>query len=139
MQAAEDTTYFIDAGQPVDHQQRVNQILADIAEVEASIRKGIEIRLAASESLAAYWDEQLRALDQQLTILRGHLTETQRHAAIQGERVVAQTGYNQLQAIGIENLWQQDSVTINQLLHKLFGNSRMVVIDREIVGIKRIN
>ena len=43
-----------------------------------------------------------------------------------------------MQDIGIDQLWQQDKTTINQLLHKLFGKSRLVVVDKQVVGIKRM-
>ena len=76
--------------------------------------------------------------NQQLRILRDNLATAQRYQSVYGEQDIARSGYHQLQDIGIDQLWQQDKTTINQLLHKLFGKSRLVVVDKQVVGIKRM-
>jgi DNA invertase Pin-like site-specific DNA recombinase len=113
---------------------RVEILRTEIDEVETKVRKLIEKQITAPDALASLYDEQLRTFADQLKILRTNLLEAER-AEKQRDKTGVQHAYKQLKQFeSLDSFWEQPETSINQLLYRLMGNRRLVVLDRQIVG-----
>lgn len=121
-----------DSEQPAfDH---IAAIKAEIEDVEAKTRRLIYNQTNAPDSLASLYDDELRAFGEQLTALRSALLQAEQRAARADMRPVRQA-FQQLKAMDMDAFWEQPTTAINQMLHRLFGNRRIVVTDCEIAGL----
>lgn len=102
--------------------------------LEKQIQRLIDKQSTAPESLADMYDTQLEGLaDQRENVLRrmdAVERETKRYNVADIQAAFHElTTYETLDAF-----WAADAGTINQLLHRLLGNRRLVVLDHKIVG-----
>lgn len=116
------------------HQQA--SISAEIAELEQRARGLIRDKAAAPDGLQGLYDDELLPLAERISILRSRLMDIQHQIARANEMSAAQTvGYSELKDLTIDELWQEDETHINQLLHMVIGNKRLVISGGQIVGI----
>jgi len=65
--------------------------------------------------------------------LQAKTVETQRTTVIQ------QTTLEELAEMSLEAFWNQESRYINQVLHRLMGKKRFLLLDGEIIGVAELN
>jgi len=65
---------------------------------------------------------------------------------LKGESLAEQTSTSSQQAtleelakLTLENFWSQESRKINQMLHRIFGKRRLVILNGEIIEIAEVN
>lgn len=119
---------------PIPKVNRAEILRTEINDVEAKVRKLIEKQITAPDALASLYDEQLRVFADQLKILRTNLLEAER-AEKQRDKTGVQHAYKQLKQFeSLDSFWEQPETSINQLLYRLTGNRRLVVMDGQVVG-----
>lgn len=52
---------------------------------------------------------------------------------------IQHTTLEQLAEMTVEAFWQQESRVINQMLHRLMGKRKFVILNRELIGIATVN
>ena len=45
----------------------------------------------------------------------------------------------ELTTLTLERFWHQESRKINQMLHRIMGNSRLVLLNGEVIGVTQVN
>jgi hypothetical protein len=65
---------------------------------------------------------------------------------LQGGSLAAQTTTSnqqvtleELAELTLEKFWRQESRKINQMLHRIMGNRRLVILNGEIIGVAEVN
>jgi len=53
--------------------------------------------------------------------------------------VIQQTTLEELAEMSLEAFWNQESRYINQVLHRLMGKKRFLLLDGEIIGVAELN
>jgi hypothetical protein len=120
--------------------KRIDALETDIAELEEQARLLIRRQITASEDIQELYEEELGKLGIQLknmkearNRLQGDVLATQQSIAVQ------QTTLEEIANLTLEKFWLQESRTINQMLHRLMGKRRLVILNKEIVGIVEVH
>lgn len=115
---------------------RAAQLQSEIAALEGEIRTMIQRQAKAPDAAQALYEEEIQRASARLKTLREALAAAQR-AQVGSERQLAARAatLEDLRAIGLAAFWRQTPVAINQALHRVFGDKRLVVIGAEIVSI----
>ena len=81
-----------------------------------------------------------RRLNQQL----GNMKEAR--IRLKGESLAVSTSTSNQQAtleelaeLTLERFWHQESREINQMLHRIMGNRRLVILNGEVIGVAEVN
>ena len=134
--AAESAIAVISPTTAEQRAQRENKIVlfdGTIADTEERARRLIAKQSTAPASLADMYDAEIDRLGQQLKILQDEralaVAETPR------ERPEQKQAVSDLRKMGLDQFWLQDDRTINQMLHQLFGQYRLLVYEGQIIGL----
>lgn len=112
----------------------LEQLQSDLAALEKQIRRAIEKQMAAPDSLANIYDEQIAGLAAQRDNLLTRIDEDTRLSKRYNLDDV-QAAYRELTTYEtLEVFWAAPNGVINQLLHRLMGGRRLTVLDSEING-----
>lgn len=117
-------------------QERIARLEADIDDLEEKARAVIRKQLNAAEDIQRLYDEELDKIGRQLrnmkdavSRLQGESLNTQENTAVQ------QATLKELADLTLEKFWQQESRVINQMLHRLMGKRRLVILKKEVIGV----
>lgn len=123
-----------------DIQARLVLLNDEIGEMEEKVRLLIRKQLLAGKDIQDIYKEELDKLNQQL----GNMKEARNR--LKGESLATQTSTSSQQAtlgelakLTLERLWRQESRKINQMLHRIFGKRRLVILNGEIIRIAEVN
>ena len=121
------------AGTPQEH---VDAAEVELTELEERIGRLIDEQSAAPEAAQNFYRKHVGDLTDQSEKLRKRVLQLKRNAAATTQQhVVAQnTTIAELRKVTREGFWLQPDTTINQMLHRLFGNRQLVILDKQIVG-----
>lgn len=135
MLAAKDPTMFLpDESSQEDAQRRVESIAREITDVEGRIRRMIQAQSQVDGEMYQYYANEIHALGQQLKALRSNLAEAQRHTASAATITSQTAAYDIILQLSVDDFWLKDDAFVNQTLHRLMVNRRLVVMDGEIIG-----
>ena len=111
---------------------RIDALTGEIEDIEDQARALVLKQAQAHAALSGIYDEQLQSIGDRLDIMRRTLEETKReeHSHDTGAAEAAAKELPQ----SLEDFWTWDSTLINQRLHSIFMNRRMVMLDHQIVG-----
>lgn len=59
--------------------------------------------------------------------------------ATQQSTTMQQAALGELADLRLEKFWQQESRYINQVLHRIMGNRRLVILKRELIGVAEVH
>lgn len=117
-------------------QERIARLEADIDDLEEKARAVIRKQLNAAEDIQRLYDEELNKIGRQLrnmkdavSRLQGESLNTQENTAVQ------QATLEELADLTLDEFWQQESRVINQMLHRLMGKRRLVILKKEVIGV----
>jgi len=123
-----------------DIQARIVLLDDEIGEIEDKVRLLIHKQLTAGEQIQDIYEEELDKLNGQLQNMR------EARERLKGESLAEQTSTSSQQAtledlakLTLENFWCQESRKINQMLHRIFGKRRLVILNGEIIGVAEVN
>lgn len=116
-------------------ESRVTRLNADIAALEDRVRIAVRKQTTAREEVQHIFDEEIEKLSDQLKAMRQSRSQLQGETlATQNKTAVRQASLEDLASLTLERFWQQESRAINQTLHRLMGNRRLVVLGGDIQG-----
>ncbi len=121
-------------------QKRVAKLNKDIAELEDKVRLVIRKQMTAREEVQHIFDEEITKISDQLKVMREARNRLQGEAlAVQHNSAVQQATLEELANLTLERFWQQESRYINQMLHRLMGKRRLVLLSGAVVGVVEVN
>ena len=138
----ENTTDIFDGKQPeTQHvQERIVLLEEEIADAEDKIRSLIRKQITAGEDIQYIYDEELDKLNIQLKMMKDAQTRLKGESlAVQTSTSNQQVTLEELAELTLERFWRQESRTINQMLHRIMGKRRLVILDGEIIGVAEVN
>ncbi len=136
------STDVFNAAQPseLNHQARAQDLNAEIVKLELEARSLIREQAKAGSELQAIYQEELAQIDTRLKnmkvtrdVLQSRAVENERTTAVQ------QSTLHELAQMSLEAFWKQESRYINQVLHRLMGKKRFLLLDGTIIGVAEIN
>ena len=120
----------------VDLQKRVEVVQAELSDLEARIATLIYEQSAASQAAQGFYRKQVSDLASRVEILRAQLAQLERKSAsATHEGAISLATIAEIRELSLEAFWQQSDREINQMLHRLFGNRQLVILDKQIVGV----
>jgi DNA invertase Pin-like site-specific DNA recombinase len=120
--------------------QRIMQLESEIEKLEDQVRMVIRRQMNAREEIQHIFDEEVNKLSDQLKIVREARARLQGEAlAVQHNSVAQQVTLEELEKLTLERFWQSESRYINQVLHRLMGKRRLVVLGGKVFGAVEVN
>ena len=123
-----------------DTELRVQQLDGEIATLEIEARSLIRQQAKAGAELQAIYQEELAQINTRLKnmkvtrdTLQSKLTVSESTTALQ------ESTLEEIAEMSLEAFWKQESRYINQVLHRLFGKKRLLLLDGEIIGVAEVN
>lgn len=134
------TDIFAQAQPDTSHvQERIRQVQQEIADTEGRIRALIHKQIAASEDIQYIYDGKMEKLEAQLKAMKDANTLLQGESlAVQTTTSNQQTTLEELAELTLERFWRQERRKVNQMLHRIMGKRRLVILNGEIIGVAEI-
>lgn len=113
---------------------RAERIAQELADLESQAQRLVVKQTSAPEALSHVYDAEITRVGERYTILRAALQQAE-HSRRRAEQESAQErqALAELSGMGLPVFWEQPDNTINQLLHRIFGNRRLAVADGQIL------
>lgn len=125
--------------QEVSVQSKLETLDADITKLEDQARVIIRKQISAEESLQRIYDEEIAKLGEELRIVKEVRLKMQGEVSTsQHLQTVQQMTLEELASLTLETFWQQESRYINQILHRLMGKRRFIILKGEIIGVAEV-
>ncbi len=119
---------------------RVAELAGEIAHLEQEARTLIREQAKAGAELQAIYQQELAQINTRLGNMRVTRESLQAKLTVEQESsAVQQATLDELAAMSLEVFWQQESRYINQMLHRLMGKKRFLLLDGEIIGVAELN
>ncbi len=115
-----------------DFAKRIAELTRDIADLQEQARNLVLKQAQAHSALTPIYDEQLQAIGERIDILQKTLAQTEREVRSR-DTSTAVAAFRSLPE-NLAEIWEWDGTTINQLMHRLMGQRRLVARDNQIVG-----
>lgn len=95
----------------------------------------IEQSLAASTLQPQYRTLLARLSEEQSSVSQRASEVEQQQQRAQSRYYTQMQAFNELRGMGVEAFWQQSETKINQLLHRLFGMKRLIILDGKVARV----
>lgn len=123
-----------------DIQLRVTQLNGEIAALELEARSLIRQQAKAGSELEVIYREELAQINTRLKNMKVTRNTLQsKAAATERTTEVQKATLKELAELSLEAFWKQESRYINQVLHRLMGKKRFLLLEGEIIGVAEIN
>jgi hypothetical protein len=123
-----------------DIEDRVEQLDREIAALELEARSLIRQQMKAGSELQSIYQEELAQINTRLKNMKvTRSTLKSKVAATERTTEIQQATLRELAELSLEAFWKQESRYINQVLHRLMGKKRFLLLDGEIIGVAEIN
>lgn len=106
----------------------------EIEDIQGQIKRLIAKQKTAAKNLSTFYDDELTQLSERLEILTSHKEQSiyaEKRASIEASEERAVLG--DIKQRGLEKFWEQPDVAINQMLHRLLGYKRLIVVEGELL------
>ncbi|MEP7287056.1 MAG: recombinase zinc beta ribbon domain-containing protein [Chloroflexota bacterium] len=107
--------------------EQIAELKNTIVRTEQQIANLIRGQVSADPAIQHIYAEQIVTATERLKTQRINLNTMLQRVESESTIKVRQQTFEALVAMGIEDFWQQESTRINQMLHRLFGDYRMMV------------
>lgn len=117
----------------------VELLTQQIERIMGQLDRAIDLQLETDDpTLAARYRARVKDLNRDIQRLEAQRKSAQDQEAVQRRVIEAQSQTVEfIREIGIERFWQLPDPTINQWLLRFFGDLRIAIRDKEVVGLKR--
>lgn len=122
---------FLDIAPQTDDADELKRAQKDLETIIASARKLVQKQMTLPDELSDIYDEELSALAERRSKVERYLDELKRQRSSH-DAVRQRVGYDRVRQVGLDNFWQQDDRTINQILHDLFAGYSLVIAQGHI-------
>jgi regulator of replication initiation timing len=115
--------------------EQLGRLSAEVSRIEEQIGVLIREQSTAVEEVQPFYRAEIEKLHQQLRRMKtAYIDIQQKTAAMERANATQQMAREELARLSVEKFWEQDSRTINQLLHRLMGKARLVILNGQIIG-----
>lgn len=118
----------------VQPMHRAELIRSELADLEEQAQRLVLKQATAPDTLSHIYDAEIKRIGERHVILRNQVEQAQyieAHAKQQARE--EQSVLGELRDLGLPTFWSQPDQTVNQLLHRLMGTKRFIVLDGEIL------
>lgn len=123
-----------------EYQSRVEELDREIAELEVEARTLIREQAKAGAELRKIYQEELTQINTRLKNMKLTRDTMQSKMTVKKKKsVVQEATLQELADLSLEAFWNQESRYINQILHRLLGKKRFLLLDGEIIGVAEVN
>jgi len=123
-----------------DIEDRIEQLEQEITALELEARNLIRQQMKAGSELQSIYQEELAQINTRLKNMKvTRNTLKSKAAATERTTELQQATLQELAELSLEAFWKQKSRYINQVLHRLMGKKRFLLLDGEIIGVAEIN
>lgn len=123
-----------------DIQARLALLNDEIRELEDKVRVLIRRQLAAGDAIQDIYEEELDKYNNQIQNMRDARDRLKGESlAVQNSTSNQQVTLDELAQLTLDNFWRQESRKINQMLHRIFGKRRLVILNGEVIGVAEVN
>ncbi|GAB4523302.1 MAG: hypothetical protein OHK0046_36820 [Anaerolineae bacterium] len=121
-------------------QLRIEALCREIEALQLEARNLIREQTKAGAELQSIYQEELAQINTRLKNMKV-TRDTLQTRALQSEQLttVQQITLDELAELSLEAFWNQESRYINQILHRLMGKKRFLLLDGEIIGVAEIH
>lgn len=123
-----------------NHKSRIERLNREIEVLQLEARQLIREQAKAGAELQGIYHEELAQIEVRLKNMKvtrdslaAKVVETQQTTTVQ------QVTLEELATMSLEAFWKQESRYINQILHRLLGKKRFLLLDGEIIGVAELN
>ena len=110
---------------------RIDALKQELVELQLQASNLVVKQAQAHSALSSIYDEQLQIISERIAIVEQTLAQTERVVLAQ-DTSGAVAAFHDLPA-NIEDMWDWEDTAINQLLHRLMGQRRLVLKDGEVI------
>jgi len=123
-----------------DTELRVQQLDGEIATLEIEARSLIRQQTKAGAELQSIYQEELAQINTRLKNMKVTRDTIQSKATVNKSTTeLQQSTLKEISELSLEAFWKQESRYINQVLHRLFGKKRLLLLEGEIIGVAELN
>jgi hypothetical protein len=117
-----------------------DQVDAEICQFEEKARLLIHKQLDTPEDIQRLYQEESARIGLQLKNVKDARNRLQGELlAVHYSNVVQQETLEELADLTLEKFWQQESCSINQVLHHIMGNRRLLILNGELIGVAEVH
>ncbi|HRL11423.1 MAG TPA: recombinase family protein [Aggregatilineales bacterium] len=125
--------------QQTRQQSRIETLGREIDALELEARGLIREQARAGTELQALYQEELAQINVRLKNMKVTRDNLQvKQAVVQQTTALQDATLDEIAAMSLEAFWQQESRYINQVLHRLMGKKRFLLLDGEIIGVAEV-
>lgn len=125
--------------QQTRQQSRIETLGREIDALELEARSLIREQARAGTELQALYQEELAQINARLKNMKVTRDNLQvKQAVVQQTTALQDATLDEIAAMSLEAFWQQESRYINQVLHRLMGKKRFLLLDGEIIGVAEV-
>lgn len=118
------------------YNRRISELEKELETTDRQMRNLIRKQaMMDDENLSSVYDEEIAKLHHQLDILNKHIAQTKTERPNSNIEKSQRLAFDELKELSLDVFWELSGVQMNQLLHQLLGNYRLVVEAGEIIGI----
>jgi hypothetical protein len=119
---------------------RVQQLDGEIAALEIEARGLIRQQAKAGAELQSIYQEELTQINTRLKNMKVTRNTLQSKMTFKESTTdLQQSTLEEIAEMSLEAFWKQESRYINQVLHRLLGKRRLLLLDGEIIGVAEVN
>jgi hypothetical protein len=120
--------------------QRIHQLNGEIEALELEARGLIRQQAKAGTELESIYQEELTQINTRLKNMKVTRDTLQSKIVVTKKTTELQHAtLRELAKLSTEAFWEQESRYINQILHRLMGKKRFLLLDGEIIGVAEVN
>lgn len=115
--------------------QRVREIRKNIQTIEKTLRRIILDKAKSDDAnLLSIYESEIENHIVKLNMMKKQLKQLE-NLVERDDTTIQQRAYEDIAQMSVDVFWQQENTYINQILHRLIGRKRFVVLNGEFVGI----
>lgn len=119
---------------------RIEVLTSEIEKEELHAKMLIRDRLTVGDEIRQLYDEELTHINMRLKSMKATSTMLKAQLqSLQRETTSQHTTLGELAELTLEAFWQQESRLINQMLHRLMGKNRLLLLHGQIIGVAEVN
>lgn len=123
-----------------DSLAKLNALSDEIVVLEQQARNLIRRQMSAGEELQSLYDDELTQINTRLRNMRSTRIGLQSQTIeAQQAMTMQQTSLEELAQLTLQAFWNQETRSINQMLHRLMGKKRLLGLGGEIIGVAEVN
>lgn len=128
-----DGLVFMEAPGAVDN-QTLSTLHTKQQQLTAQIERLLSEQSLAADGLQSHYRTMLSRLAEEQSTVQERITALeQAQQKAQSSQYSRTAALDDVRAIGLDSFWQQPDMKINQVLHRLFGLKRLVVLNGRVV------